>query len=85
MARIKIEELPVIEDIDTQETKGIFGGGAVVEDKPAEFTPFSFNRSKTLVRRFSKAGGGPFASLAFRGTGRKAVNPLQIDNNDNLQ
>ena len=34
MARIKIEELPVMEDIDAQETKGIFGGGMMIEDKP---------------------------------------------------
>ena len=34
MARIKIEDLPVMEDIDAQETKGIFGGGIVINDKP---------------------------------------------------
>ena len=34
MARIKIEDLPVMEDISEKELKGIFGGGVVVEDKP---------------------------------------------------
>ena len=33
MARIKIEELPVMEDMDAQETKGIFGGGIIIDDK----------------------------------------------------
>ena len=66
MARIKIEELPVMEDIDAQETKGIFGGFNPQPEPPLK--SFGFRRRSIRgigVRRSARKG--VFGSLSQRG------------------
>ena len=60
MARIKIEELPVMEDMDAQETKGIFGGGLMIENKP-------WSRRGRKRGRFAGFGQRGYPTIPNRG------------------
>ena len=67
MARIKIEELPVMEDMDTQELKGIFGGFNPQPEPPRELRKFSFRRRSIRgigTRPGAKAGGALIGFLS---------------------
>ena len=44
MARIKIEELPVMEDMSEKQLKGIFGGFNAQPEPPRDLRSFSFRR-----------------------------------------
>ena len=68
MARIKIEDLPVMEDMSAQEIKGIFGGFT-------ELSQLGLGHNGALVGGFKRirAGGGieisPMAPVGKRLTG----------------
>ena len=55
MARIKIEQLPVMEDMEARELKGIFGGGSSVRIDGGP-SPYGM-----------KHGGGPTVSVIESG------------------
>ncbi len=66
MTRIKIEELPVMEDMDPQELKGIFGGFNPQPEPPLK--SFGFRRRSIRgigARRSARKGG--FGGLSQRG------------------
>ena len=59
MARIKIEDLPVMEDMDTQELKGIFGGFNPQPEPPLKSFGFRRRSIRDIGARRSALGSVP--------------------------
>ncbi len=70
MARIKIEDLPVMEDMGEKELKGIFGGFNPQPEPPRDLRSFGFRR------RSIRGIGAHIGGLGQRGIGIGELKPL---------
>ncbi len=65
MARIKIEELPVMEDMSEKELKGIFGGFNPQPEPPRDLRSFGFRRRS--IRGIGASPGARIGGFGQRG------------------